>query len=66
MQIYSLPKLEAMNFSRLKPSFADFHDPVKGQLWGEFRHKQGVIHRAEPLADVVPFGATARKHGCAQ
>jgi hypothetical protein len=66
MEIYSLPKLQAMDFSRRKPSFADFLDPVKGQLWGEFWHKQGVIHRAEPPANVVPFGATAWKRSCAQ
>jgi hypothetical protein len=66
MKINSLPKLKALNFLRRKLPFADFQDRVKGQLWGEFWHKQGVIHRAERPADVVPFGATARKHGCAQ
>jgi len=55
-----------MNFLRRKPSFAEFRNPVKGQLWGEFWHKHAVIHRAEATGNVVPFGATARKRGCAQ
>ncbi|MDP9970448.1 hypothetical protein J2W39_001681 [Variovorax paradoxus] len=66
MKIYSLPKYEAMNFSRRKTPLADFPKRVKGQLWGDFRHKQGVIHRADASRNVVPFGATAQKHSCAQ
>jgi hypothetical protein len=53
-----------MSFSAEAP-FPDFRPPVKGQLWGEFRHKQVVVHKAVPMPEVVPFGATAEKHGCA-
>jgi hypothetical protein len=55
-----------MNFSHGKTPLADFPERVKGQLWGDFRHKQGVIHRAGASSNVVPFGATAQKRSCAQ
>jgi hypothetical protein len=55
-----------MNFLTLKTPFADFRRAVKGQLWGEFWHKQVVIHSAGRMRQVVPLAATAQKHGCAQ
>jgi hypothetical protein len=39
---------------------------VKAQVWGQFRHKQTLVHRRLPQANVVHFGDAVGKQGCTQ
>jgi len=45
---------------------ADSHAAVKGQPWGQFRHKKYLVHRHGAKAEVVRLGTTATKRGCTQ